>query len=705
MTFLNPAILIGLIAASIPIIIHLLNLRKLKKIEFSTLTFLKELQKNKIRKIKIKQWILLALRVFIILLLVSAFARPAFEGVAIGGTTSAAKTTAVFILDDTFSMSVVDPRGSYFNQAKHSIKELMNELQEGDEAALILVSQENVTDIQPTTNLNAIVNQLELAEISYASGITHNALIKGGRILEASKNFNKEIYLLTDFQQSRFADPNALSDLSNLFGERVKLYTIGFSGKDIFNLGIDHIQSNTQIFEKDKPVNISAVVTNYGNQSTSNSVISLFINNERVAQQSVNLNSGESQEVFFETLLKHIGNIEVYAELEDDDIEYDNRRFLNLFVPDEIRVAIFTDKREDARFIELALSAYDEGETIKYTTRNLNQLASVNLNAYEVVIIIGTEAITGYERIAGYVNNGGSLFIMPGSETTLQKFRELCNALSLPEPSSISGTKGEVTSAVSFGAVEFEHPVFDNIFQQREKKNIDSPEIYYYFNYSTQGRGISVISLIDNSSFLSEFKKENDKILLMNTAPVLTCTNFPLKSIFVPLITKSVFYLASKDKVDESFIAGETLQINISGNTLPQVKIVKPNNSEEYIVIDNPAADRYLFYQNTSLAGNYRIYSGDNLIDIAAVNHHPLESNIKPLASDGFKDYLNEINFKGFHKSINPDDDVALIVQQTRFGSELWKHFLLLAIFLALIEMFIARAAKKDMISITSKNN
>jgi len=50
MTFLNPAILFGLLAASIPIIIHLLNLRKLKKIEFSTLQFLKELQKNKSEK-------------------------------------------------------------------------------------------------------------------------------------------------------------------------------------------------------------------------------------------------------------------------------------------------------------------------------------------------------------------------------------------------------------------------------------------------------------------------------------------------------------------------------------------------------------------------------------------------------------------------------------------------------------------------------
>ena len=98
MVFLNPAILFGLLAASIPVILHFLNLRKIKKVEFSTLTFLKELQKTKIKKIKFKQWLLLLLRILIILFLVSSFARPTLESITISGTRSVAKTTAVFIL-------------------------------------------------------------------------------------------------------------------------------------------------------------------------------------------------------------------------------------------------------------------------------------------------------------------------------------------------------------------------------------------------------------------------------------------------------------------------------------------------------------------------------------------------------------------------------------------------------------------------------
>ncbi|HEX9740193.1 MAG TPA: BatA domain-containing protein, partial [Ignavibacteriaceae bacterium] len=263
MTFLNPAVLFGLLAASIPVLIHLLNLRKLKKIDFSTLAFLKELQKNRIRKIKLKQWLLLALRVLIILLLVFAFARPTLEGVAIGGTTSAAKTTAVFILDDTFSMSVVDANGSYLNQAKQSINELVRNLQEGDEAALILVSGKNEDEIKPSMNLSEVINKVDEAELAYSSGYLHNAVVKASEILSESKNFNKEIYIFSDFQESRISETGSLSDLSQLLDEKIKLYSFEYSGKDIYNIGIDGIEVETQIFEKDKPVGFSVTVTNY----------------------------------------------------------------------------------------------------------------------------------------------------------------------------------------------------------------------------------------------------------------------------------------------------------------------------------------------------------------------------------------------------------------------------------------------------------
>ncbi|MEK9138612.1 MAG: BatA domain-containing protein, partial [Bacteroidota bacterium] len=107
MTFLNPFLLVGLAAAAIPIIIHLLNLRKLKTVEFSSLRFLKELQKTKMRRVKIRQILLLILRTLLIIIVVLAFARPALRG-SVGTIGAHARSTIVILLDDSPSMSVRD---------------------------------------------------------------------------------------------------------------------------------------------------------------------------------------------------------------------------------------------------------------------------------------------------------------------------------------------------------------------------------------------------------------------------------------------------------------------------------------------------------------------------------------------------------------------------------------------------------------------
>src|SRR5947209_4818841 len=111
MTFLNPLVLFGLAAAAIPVILHLLNLRKLKTIEFSTLTFLKELQQTKIRRLKFRQLLLLLIRTLIVILIVLAFARPALRGRILGTIGSHAHSSVVFILDDSFSLTVSDEHG------------------------------------------------------------------------------------------------------------------------------------------------------------------------------------------------------------------------------------------------------------------------------------------------------------------------------------------------------------------------------------------------------------------------------------------------------------------------------------------------------------------------------------------------------------------------------------------------------------------
>ena len=693
MIFLNPAVLFGLLAASIPVIIHLFNLKRLKKIEFSTLAFLKELQKNKIRKVKLKQWILLALRVLIILFIVMAFARPALKSVQIGGTTSAAKTTAVFIFDDTFSMSVVDQKGSYFNQAKEVINQVISELQEGDEVGIVLVSDQG-KDNKLTSNLSEFIKSVSQSDLSYSTGNLNSAIIKASELISESKNFNKEIYVLSDFQKNKINAENSNTDLNELLNENVRLYTVKFSDKEVFNLSIDDLKINNQIFEKDKPISFSITITNNSKQNVSNAVVSLFMNQERSAQKSFDVSAGQSTIVEIEATPKSNGFVDITAEIETDEIELDNKRFASLFISDQINVGMFTENPDDLSFVELALQTAGE-EKYVVDKKNINQLTSQRLNKYNVLIVSANSILSGYQQIKEFINNGGGIILFPSSNPDNVKLNQLFTQLGLKINSSFVGKLNSGDLKIKIDQTDFNHPVFQNIFENEEKKKYESPGLNAYYKMSSGGN--EIISLVDGSSFLSEFKIVKGRIFVFDVAPVLSWSDFPIKSIFVPLINKSVIYLSEKDREQNVFLAGEEISVDLKNKNASQIKIIRPDKSEEFINTKDIPDKNYRTYSKTNEAGIYKFYSGDYQLEDISINTDPAESKTEYATVNEFEKYLSDIKFEGKFIPIDKESNIVEKVMQSRFGSELWRYFLLIAIILALVEMTIARNTKKDL--------
>ncbi len=696
MTFLNPAVLSGLLAASIPVLIHLLNLRKLKKIDFSTLKFLKELQRNKIRKIKIKQWLLLALRILIILMIVTAFARPTLEGVSIGGTTSAAKTSVVFILDDTFSMSVIDQQGSYFNQAKQMMKKIISKLEEGDEISVVLVSQPDNSS-KLTNNIGGEIEKLAKLKINYVSGDINHALIKSAEILDESKNFNKEIYILSDFQKIKIAQQDQLTDLGEALSKDVNLYFVSYSGNDVNNISVDKAEVKTVIFEPGKPVDISAQITNHSDRNVENLVVSLFVASERKAQTSVNLNPGETKEVELSTTIDVKGQQDVSVEIEDDAINYDNKRFASINIPESIPVLILYENENDIRFLNLALNSANASGVFKIEQKSFDKILSTQLNNYKVIFSVGNplNANLFYE----FLDKEGGLVLFPSSTSEEKKFNLILSKLNLPVAEKII-TVGNANQNVELGKIDLQNPLFKDIFQKDKNVEIESPSIKKYLKISTQGKGKNIIGLLDGSSLLGEYDIKNGKVMLFNVSPVLSWSDFPVTSIFAPLMNRMVYFLYSDNRFTQNYICGEIINVDVSKRTLPQIKIKKPDGLEELENISDKNASNNLAFTNDEEPGNYKFYSSDKLLKTVSVNTDPKESVTKYISSGEFEDYLNKINFNGKVIEINKSDDPTQIILQARFGSELWRYFVLIALILALIEMAVARSSKKDMAGI-----
>ena len=134
------------------------------------------------------------------------------------------------------------------------------------------------------------------------------------------------------------------------------------------------------------------------------------------------------------------------------------------------------------------------------------------------------------------------------------------------------------------------------------------------------------------------------------------------------------------------------------GNQKPaQIKVIRPDNSQDIINLTDKVLKDYLTYSNTNLAGHYKFFAGDDQIEDISINTDPNESKTVYATSSDFENYLKEIKFNGQFVSIDKDSNILNRILQARFGSELWRYFLLIAILLALVEMTIARNSKKDL--------
>ena len=196
MVFLTPLILVGLIAALIPIAIHLIRREKPPKIMFSTIRFLKKTSKKLVLFQHLQQILLLLLRSAVIALLVMAFARPLINQ-SVARLLDADPQSAVILLDLSMSMQYEEA----FDQAKQEAFDILSNMTTGDEVALIGFSDSAQLVRELTTDLDSIRTVIdEIPQAGYGATRFMSNLRLADQMLEESRFENRAVYLISDFQ-------------------------------------------------------------------------------------------------------------------------------------------------------------------------------------------------------------------------------------------------------------------------------------------------------------------------------------------------------------------------------------------------------------------------------------------------------------------------------------------------------------------------
>ncbi|MFI5251128.1 MAG: BatA domain-containing protein [Bacteroidota bacterium] len=726
MTFLNPLVLFGLVAAAIPVILHLLNLRKLRTIEFSTLSFLKELQQTKIRRLKIRQWLLLLVRTLIVLCLVFAFARPALRGALFGKLGANAHSSVAIIFDDSFSMTGSDQYGELFKQAKDKTEKIIDVLNQGDEVYLIKLSDLPNATIDPATHdFSALRTLIRESNITSVTRSIDEAARTAERLLAKSKNANKEVYIISDMQRTLFT--STTKDSADNTNSPNRFFLVEVGTKEIDNIGIDSVEVLNKILEVGKPVELSAIIRNFTPTPVSNYVVSGYLENARAAQQSVRIDPWGTATVILKVIPKHAGLIKGYVETENDALEQDNRRYFTLSIPERINVALVADNPGDAHFPALALQA-GRADSLQSLV-NVQQVTSdkfptVDLKRTDVLIIMNTKGISsiGFKSIKEFVEHGGGVIIFPSSAFQQGEFNaEFLPSLAVPSVAGVTGNTN-ANSSVSFQKIDLDHPLFNTIFDKTlpgfngDKRTIESPAILRSLQRQVGVNSHVIISQTDGMSFLSEHTLGSGKILFYSVSPVLSWSDFPLKGIFVPLIYRSVLYLGAHPAVNQSYLTGQDAIISIeptevTGET--KYTLYSPDGTQELMVPTNenklkeitsegsprnllPIGSLTFVKPHVIVPGFYDLKSGSVLLSVFDVNIDSRESDTRKMSLGAMEEFWKK---KGIEPKIIPSVDQAAAIQttvlQSRFGVELWKYLLALCLLLVIIEMIIAHDSRE----------
>jgi Aerotolerance regulator N-terminal/von Willebrand factor type A domain len=717
LTFLNPFVLFGLAAAAIPILLHVFNLRKLQTIEFSTLSFLKELQKTKIRRLKLRQLLLLFLRTLLVILIVLAFSRPTMKGSIPGGLSEQAKTTAVILFDDSQSMTASDEQGELLRQAKNSAESIINLLKDGDEVFLVKLSDiptDGTKEIPSSErNFPAIRSTLKDIKPSSFHRTIEDALRFTSRLLASSKNFNKEVYVISDFQSGSLESKlNVSKTAEQLFAPTTQFFLVPLGKRELQNVGVEFIEIPNTIFEVNKPFIVKAKLVNYGTSDMQNHVVSIYQDGNRVAQKGVDIRAGQSVETDFTLVPKHTGFLEGIIELEDDELEFDNRRFFTVHIPEEIR-GLLVGNSSDLTYLRLALSTRlsDTSASLKMTESTFNRLSASLLSNIDVIVLSDPPEPTSSQMsiLKTYLQNGGGILIFPGAHTLVNSFNmSFVAALGISTIAAVDSLSGTSQAAVEFEKIDLRHPLFAEMFEKDGTKqpagtvpierSLESPRVLKSIHFIPTPHSKTVITLSNGYPFLIEERIGNGRALMFSIAANTEWSDLPLKGLFVPLMHRSLAYLVQEPITDHSLIIGDEKTIRIRSSIAPALTVTKPGGMEVLVNTQQRPTDKTIRFSDTDINGFYIIKSGNLILDKFAVNIDPDESNTTPSSEKRQEKMLMHLGIaNNVVHTVHQQQEVQRVITESRLGAELWKQFLIAALFIAVIEMFVARDSKRSL--------
>ncbi len=478
--FANPGLLAGLAAASIPIVIHLLNRRKFREMSWAAMQFLMAAIRKNQRRVRIEQWLLLAVRTLLILLIVAAMAKPFLE--RFGNVIGDRRTHRVLVLDGSLSMGYTTGDKSRFELAKAVATRLVKDSRQGDAISLIMMGEPPRVVIADPQPIQAEV-QKEIAELTMTHGSTDlQATFEAiDRVLDVSSIPQKEIIFLTDLQSTSWRRPAAPGKdgldrvLAKLEARKPRSVIIDLGKVGSENRAVTDLTVEAPVVIAGSTPLVRGVIRNFGPSKADGVLVRLIMDGRVSSEQSVDLPVREDVPVIFNQPFTTAGDHVVEVSMDNDALPLDDHRWLVVPVRESLNVLLVDGHfrsepfQAETDYLAQALAPTEESpgqpSMIRSEVVTEAQLKSAELARFDVVVLCNVAQFSPGEVAAleDYLMQGGGLIIFGGDQVMADNYNRLLYADGKGLlPAALGPTVGDAArkqAAFAFDPKGYRHPL------------------------------------------------------------------------------------------------------------------------------------------------------------------------------------------------------------------------------------------------------
>ena len=688
MEFLHPHFLYGLFAIAIPILVHLFNFRRYKKVFFSNVQMLQSIHKKTKKQSQLKHLIVLLLRILAIVAAVLAFAQPIIPNTQSEVSSQGRQYVSIY-LDNSFSMTHIGENGTLLNEAQNKALSILDSYQNTDYFHLITNDMFG-RHHRWFNKMEMSQNMMEVQAVHLQQAL-ERVFQREAMLREQSAIHQKAVlYLLSDFQKSMKFTHQMAKD-TNLLVRLIPLQNNPVNNISIDSLWFEHPVQLPQTVSR-----IHIKLNNSSPQKQTNIPLRLFINDEQKAVLSVDLDARKTEVFSLSFTNKTAGNFKGKVEIDDYPIIFDDHFYFTFKVRDLFKVSAISENTGNPYLHQL----FANDSMIEWHTYQSNNIDYQRIKQQDLIILNEIETLkSGLKKeLEQYLNTGGQVLLIPKGAGDLRSINKWLSSLKVPPYSDLD------TVAIRIQEIDKQLGFYDRVFDKQFKyttsnQKVDLPIIKKFYPIRAFAASDKLLRTEGGKVVLSSTNVQQGKLYQLAMPLNTEYSQLPEHALFVAVFYQMIMQTQDQKKLYETVGSSNPINIiipkELSGQLSDEVLHIRKGETDWIPEIRRTNKNDFqLVNTQWPTEGVFDVYYKKQKVEQIAVNYSRAESDFSIWEPEELLNEIATLELSNFQILNTSTQQLSSKIIQLDHGISLWKWFILLTILFIFVETMILRLWK-----------